>query len=699
LDPIAVREMEYVRSHDLAALVRERSISCTSSSKTQLPVESFDDEENKTPSEFTHRLPLKPSAFSIDIQGSSTFKELASTLGFGLLASALSSKQALLRTKIEVSLRAAYFYRMAGRYRSVCLLYKEIGEAVGPIDAGIGASFLLSCVNVWVEEGWVTPILSAYPLLFAYFKKLESIQPLANLCVKLLSSRLEFPPSLFQMFQSELIECVTSFNAVPMVTGLPDIFQILPLVSSKDEISVRSSEKCNFSICVASLAAQKFPIDVVTMSFSPVLSVTDIAPASPLPHSSPSRLSTSNPASPATALMTTPRAALETASPASVETSNQISLHAADIELSNGLNNCVLSGNFPSSGHFVATSIMFQIGVLKMVSPLQNQVPPFIINVRETKVAASISFSHSENVCAGFWNYLCLEISSGVLEDVEYRLQIQADCCEFFNTGLIVPGPHSLHLSSAHSIASSECCQKIKLNNENGHSFWSLSSMLASEYCSLCVCFKTMDPGPCSIVATLNATSDDNVVFSVTNRCNLNVVDCVSAQATVSQGNQSVFVSVELQSRHVAVDLVSSAIQVPGNFSVDSDLSSGLNLRPLLPGQLLGLGAKIGLKPEVAGPSNCIGRILLRLMPVDDVRKDLGLLETDFSHCGDDEFSEVTDDNNPIEYVQEINLPCVTKTLIAEVVAPKFSSFGRQDDHFALYWMLGNLTLNSACFT
>ena len=686
VEPVAVSEIEFVRSNDLAALVKERSFQCSPSSTAQVAVESFDDDDNKAPNEFVHRLPLKPSVFSADIKDSSTFKEHASTLGCGLLASALSSKQSLQRTILEVALRAARFLRLAGRYRSVCLLYKEIGEELCLIDASIGSSFLASCMNVWIQEGWVLPILSTYRLLFYSYKKLQLLQPLANLCVKLLSSRFELPPSLSLSFQSELVESVTSFNAIPMVTSIPDIFQISPSSAAKDEIIVRATEKCIFSFSIASLAVGKFPIDLLTMSFAPVLPVANSISTTP---SSPSAaISSSSPSSPANALQTTPRAPSEAIS-ASADESSQVVLSTSDIELSCGVNLCTLSGSFPSSGVYAANSVTFQVGVLKMVVSLQNHIPPFVVTVKENNLAASLSFGHSENVCAGFWNVLCVQVSVGLLEDVTSILQLKADGCEFFSAGLIAPGPLSSHSNSAKCIASSAHCKVSHLClSSNGTPSWNISSTSKAECFSMCVCFKPANVGPCSIVATLNASSDDRVVFSTSKACDLIVLDCVSAKATVSQVNQSMFVSVELQSRQVSVDLISSAIEVPACFSVVSDLSSGVNTKPLLPGQLLGLGAQISWKREgiSVGGSDCSGRIVLRLMPVDDVRKELGLFSDDTKEAvAQDDFSEDDADQDAIPYYQIIELPCITSTVHAEVVAAPLSAFGRYVLSFACF--------------
>jgi hypothetical protein len=677
VEPVAVREIEFVRSNDLATLIRERSLQCSPSSNVQPEGESFEDDENKAPNEFTHRLPLKPSVFSADIQDPSKFKQHASTLGCGLLASALSSKQSLQRTIIEVALRAAHFLRMAGRYRSVCLLYKEIGEDLCLVDASIGSCFLASCMNVWIQEGWVLPILSTYRLLFYSYKKLQLLQPLANLCVKLLSSRFEIPSSLSLSFQSELIESVTSFNAMPMVTSLPDIFQISPSFSAKDEIFVRASDRCTYAFSVSSFAIGKFPIDFLTMSFAPVAPVMPPTPA--IPSSPSSRLSSSNPSSPANAPPPAPRAPSETVS-APADISNQVLLSACDLELASGVNLCTLSGSFPSSGVYAATSVTFQVGVLKMTMSLQDRVPPFIVSVRENSLAASISFVHSESVCVGFWNYLCIQVSVGLLEDVTSILQLKADGCEFFSAGLIAPGPLSSYSNSPKCIASSASCKAADFRlSADGTPSWNLSSSLKAECLSVCICFKPANSGPCSIAATLNASADDRVVYSTSKACDLIVVDCVSAKATVSQVNQSMFVSVELQSRQVAVDLVRSAIEVPACFSVVSDLSPGVNSKPLLPGQLLGLGAQISWKREgiSVGGSDCISRIVLRLAPVTDMRRELGLLRDDADEDAQDSFSEDDDESNAVAYYQSIELPCVASTVHAEVSAAPLSAFGR----------------------
>jgi hypothetical protein len=676
VEPVAVREIEFVRSNDLAALIRERSYRCSPSSNVQMTVESFDDDESKAPHEFTHRLPLKPSVFSVDIQDSSKFKEHASTLGFGLLASALSCKQSLQRTIIEVALRAAHFLRMAGRYRSACLLYKEIGEDLCLIDASIGSCFLASCVNVWIQEGWVIPILSTYRLLIESYKKLQLLQPLANLCVKLLSSRFEIPASLALSFQSELIESVTSFNAIPMATSLPDIFQISPSFAAKDEVYVRATERCTFAFSVSSFAIGKFPIDFLIMSFAPV--VPELTSSPTIPSSPSGRLSSSNPSSPAISIPTAPRTALETSS-ASADPSNQVILSSSDIELASGVNICTLFGTFPSSGVYAATSVTFQIGVLKMSMPLQDHVPPFIVSVRENSLAAAISFAHSENVCVGFWNYLCVQVSVGLLEDVTSILQLKAADCEFFSACLIVPGPLSFYSNSPKCIASSASCKVSDFSlSADGTPSWNLSSTSKADCLSICFCFRPAYAGPCSVVATLNASSDDRVVFSTSKSCDLIVVDCVTAKATVSQVNQSMFVSVELQSRQVAVDLISSAIEVPACFSVVSNLSSGVDTRPLLPGQLLGLGAQISWKREgtSVGGSHCSGRIVLRLMPVDDVRKELGLLRLVTNEDEQDTFSEDFDERNAVAYYQSFELPCVASTVHAEVAAAPLSAFG-----------------------
>jgi hypothetical protein len=148
------------------------------------------------------------------------------------------------------------------------------------------------------------------------------------------------------------------------------------------------------------------------------------------------------------------------------------------------------------------------------------------------------------------------------------------------------------------------------------------------------------------------------------------------------------FVSVELQSRQVSVDLISSAIEVPACFSVVSDLSSGVNTKPLLPGQLLGLGAQISWKREgiSVGGSDCSGRIVLRLMPVDDVRKELGLFSDDTKEAvAQDDFSEDDADQDAIPYYQIIELPCITSTVHAEVVAAPLSAFGRYVLSFACF--------------
>ena len=681
LEPTAIREIEYVRSNDLASVIRERSAHAHSSasSKTQVPVESFDDDETKAPSEFIHRLPFKPSVFNPDIKISS-FKEHASTLGFGLLASAVSSKQALLRTVIETGLRAAYFFRMAGRYRSVCLLYKEIGEELCRVDAGIGSSFLISSINVWIQEGWVLPIISTYPSLFDSYKKLELLQPLANLCVKLLSTRFEVPPSLSLSFQSELIACVTSFNAVPMETSMPDIFQISQLLP-KDGIVVRATEKCNFSLAIISLAIGKFPIDLLTVAFAPFVPTVVSIAAVPSPISSPAKLSSSNPSSPALGSPATLRPASQP-NTVSADTSDHTLLSLADVDLSCGANNCVLSGTFPASGAYSAISVTFQIGVLKMIMPLQNDAPLFVVNVKENSVAASISFAYPESICAGFWNSLCVEVSAGVLKDLSSCLQLNADGCDFHPTALIAPGPLSSYSKSASCIASSASCATIHLTqSEHGTLSWNLSSMSKTECFSLCICFKPKNTGPCCVAATLNAFSPDSIIFSATQQCDLNVVDCVSANATVSQVNRSMFVSVELQTRQVSVDLIGSAIEVPACFSVVSDLSSGFNTRPLLPGQLLGLGAQIGWKSEgvSVGGSDSSSRIALRLMPVRDLRKDLGLLHEDPKDDVDSDSDNVEefDDRNVVTFYQTIELPCVTSTVHAEVVAAPLSAFGR----------------------
>ena len=675
-EPTAVREIEYARSHELVALVRERCAQCSPSAQTQVPVQPFDDDENKVPSEITHRLPLKPSVFVPNTSNASDFKEHVSSLGVGLLASALSSKQALQRTILEVSLRAAYFFRMAGRFRSVCLLYKEIGEDMCPIDAGIGTALLSSCMNVWIHEGWVLPILSTYPSLFDSYKKLQMLQPLADMCVKLLSSRFHVPPALSLSFQSELIECVTSFNAIPMVTSLPDVFQISPS-RARDEHVVRAAEKCNFSFSVDSLAVGKFPIDSMSISFAPfVVPVKPSPPVIPSSPSSPSKFSTSMPSSPAN-LSQTPRPASET----NRVTSDQIILGVSDIELTPGSNLCIVSGIFPSSGVFAASTVIFQIGALKMILPLQNQDPPFLIHVSQEKITASISFASPENICAGFWNPLCIEVCAGVLEEVTSSLQLRAEGCEFFTTGLIVPGPLSSYSNSAQCIASSASRKTANLSgSEDGTASLALSSMSKAERFSICVCFKTKNTGPCSIIATLNSSADESIVFSSTNQFDLNVVDCVSAEATVTQVNQSIFLSVVLQSRQVSVDLVSSSIEVPACFSVVSNLSAGSNTRPLLPGQLLGLGAQIGWKREgiSVGGSDCSGRIVLRLMPVHDMRKELGLLKVNSEGADDDDFTEDFNESDAVGYCQIIELPCVTSTVVADIVAPPLSAFGRQ---------------------
>jgi hypothetical protein len=568
---------------------------------------------------------------------------------------------------------------MAGRYRSVCLLYKEIGEELCRIDVGIGASFLSSCINVWIQEGWVLPIIATYPSLFNSYKKLSLIQPLVNLCVKLLSSRFEVPPSLSLSFQSELIESVTSFNAIPMVTSLPDIFQIAPL-STKDELVVRATEKCNFPFDIISLAVGKFPIDLLTVSYAPFVPVIASNSAILSPPSSPARFSSSNPSSPAQDYQTTPRAASQS-NIVSADTSNHTIFSSADIELSCGVNHCVLSGIFPTSGFYSVASVTFQIGVLKMIMPLPNELLSSVINVRENNLAASISFAYEDSICAGFWNSLCIEVSAGVLEDASSSLQLKADGCEFHPTGLIAPGPLSSYSKSANLIASSASCETINLTqSELGTPSWNLSSMSKKERFSICICFKPTNVGSCSIVATLNASSNDCVVFSATKQCDLDVVHCVSAKATVSQVNRSLFLSVELQSRQVSADLISSAIEVPSCFSVVSDLSSGSNTRPLLPGQLLGLGAQISWKCEgiSVGGSDCSGRIALRLMPVHDLRKELGLLHRDSKEDVDVDFSEDFDDRDVITYYQKIELPCVTSTVHAEVLARPLSAFGRQ---------------------
>lgn len=680
LEPIAIREIEYVRSNDLATLIKERSQLCSTSSKVQAPLESFDDDENKTPSQYMHRLPLKPTVFA---PSESNFQEHASTLGFGLLASALTSKQALQRTILEVGLRAAYFFRMAGRHRSVCLLYKEIGEDLCSLDADIGSCFLVSCINVWIQEGWVRPILSTYPLLFDSYKKLQLLQPLASLCVKLLSSRFEVPPSLSLSFQSQLIDCVTSSNAIPIVTSLPDIFQILPSMTVTDDLIVRATEKCNICLSISSSAVGKFPIDLVTLYFAPVVPVMASTFVAPVFPSSPTRFSASNPSSPANLLQTTPRAATETTLVVSTDLSNLIPISLADIELSCGVNNCVLSGIFPASGTYSATTVTFQIGVLQMMMPLQNEAPLFIVNVRENNLAATISFAHPENVLAGFWNTLCIEVSAGVLEDTtsEKSFQLNAEGCEFHTKSLITPGPLSSYSNSAKCIASSANCEIMNLTlSTDGNPTWTLSPEAKTECFSLCICFKPKNIGICSIFATLNALYKDVNVFSASKQCELNVVDCVSAKTTVSPVNHSMFVSVELQSRQVSVDLIGSKIEVPDCFSVVSDLSSGFNTRALLPGQLLGLGAKIGWKREgiSVGGSDCNGRIILRFIPVHDVRKDLGLLKGGSKNDTDDDFIEDVDDRDAVVFYQNIELPCVTSTVHAEVDTPPFCAFGRQ---------------------
>jgi len=678
-EPTAVREIEYARSHELLTLVKERCVQCSPSAQTQVPTQPFDDDENKVPSEFTHRLPLKPSIFVPNVGSPSDFKEHAATLGIGLLASALSSKQALQRTICEVGLRAAYFLRMAGRYRSVCLLYKEIGEDMCPIDAGIGTALLSSCMNVWIHEGWVLPILSTYPSLFDSYKKLQMLQPLADMCVKLLSSRFHVPPALSLSFQSELIECVTSFNAIPMVTSLPDVFQISPSRAARDEHVVGASEKCHFSFSIDSHAVGKFPIDFVSISFALLVPVQLSPPVMPSFPSSPSKITTSTPSSPAT-LSPAPRPASEIYRVAS-DSSDQIILSVADIELSPGYNHCIISGIFPSSGVFAASSVTLQIGALKMMMPLQNQVPPFLINVSQEKITASISFASPENVCAGFWNALCVEVCAGVLEEVSCSLQLKADGCEFFSTGLIAPGPLSSYSNSAQCIASSASRKIANFSrSSDGTASLRLSSMSKAERVSICVCFKTLNTGPCSVVATLNASTDEIIAFSATNQYDINVIDCVSAEATVSQVNQSIFVSVVLQSRQVSVDLISSSIEVPACFSVVSNLSAGSNTRPLLPGQLLGLGAQIGWKREgiSVGGSDCSGRIVLRLMPVHDMRKAFGLLKDESEGADEDDFTEDFNESDAIGYCQIIELPCVTSTVVADVVAPPLSAFGRQ---------------------
>lgn len=683
VEPAAVREIEYVRSNDLAASVRERSLLSSASCKTQVPVESFDDDDSKVPSDFIHRLPFKPSVFSPDIPIPSTFKEHASTLGFGLLASALSSKQALQRAIIETGLRAASFFRMAGRYRSVCLLYKEIGEELCQIDASVGSSFLMSCMNVWVHEGWVLPIISTYPSLFDSYKKLELLQPLANLCVKLLSSRFELPPSLSLTFETQLIESVTSFNSIPMVTGLPDIFQI-SLASTKDDLVVRATEKCNFSVGVSSLAAGKFPIDLLTISFAPVVPKSLISTI-PSPPTSPARVSSSNPSSPAPNLQTTPQTAFSQSNSAFADTSNQVLLSLADTELSCGKNQFTLSGVFPAIGCYSATLATFQIGVLKMILPMQNDDRPFVINVKENNLAATLSFAYLESICTGFWNSLCVEVSSGVLEDVSSCLQLDCDGCEFHTAILIAPGPLSSYSNSANCIASSVSCQTINLSQcAQGSRSWDLSPMSKQECFSICICFKPRNTGLCSILATLNASSHGSVIFSAAKQCDLNVVDCVLVKTIVSPVNRSMFVSVELESRQVSVDLISSSVEVPACFTVVSDLSSGFNTRSLLPGQLLGLGAQISWKHEgiSVGGSDCSARIALRLVPVHDVRKELGLLHDDSKPDIDTDSIEDFDDNDAVSYFQMIELPCVTSTVRAEVAAPPFSVFGRRVSDF-----------------
>ncbi len=490
------------------------------------------------------------------------------------------------------------------------------------------------------------------------------------------------PPSLSISFQSQLIESVTSPNSIPIVTSLPDIFQILPSSTAKDDLIFRATEECKICLSICSSAVGNFPIDLLTLYFAPVIPVMASTFVAPLLPSSPTRFSASNPSSPANLLQTTPRAASETPIVAA-DISNLIPVSLADIELSCGVNNCVLTGTFPAIGTYSATTVTFQIGVLKMMMSLQNKAPHFIVSVRENNLAAAMSFAYPDNVLAGFWNTLCVEVSAGVLEDSASKsfVQLTADGCEFYFKGLIAPGPLSSYSNSAKCIASSASCEIRNLTlSEDGNPTWTLSPDLKTECFSLCICFKPKIVGLCSIFATLNASCKNVIVFSASKQCELNVVDCVSAKTTVSPVNDSMFVSVELQSRQVSVDLIGSKIEVPDCFSVFSDLSSGFNTRALLPGQLLGLGAKIGFKREgvSVGGSDCSGQIVLRFIPVHDVREDLGLLKFGSTKDADGDLIEDAEDRNAVVFYQKIELPCVTSTVHAEVDTPPFCAFGRQ---------------------